>query len=100
MITFRELLNTEGYAWDLYFYHLETRKRSSLEEVLLQSYHTIKKTKNIEQCCCDDTPVSSCGPECCPQVHCSYCNTILRICKDAWFLHEDSTLCITCKNNH
>jgi hypothetical protein len=97
MITFRELLHTEGYDWDLYFYRLEAKNtRSSLEDLLLRSYHKIKGTKNVELCCCDTGPIALCGPECCTQVSCFHCTATIRICKDAWFCYDSVALCMRC----
>ena len=96
MISFRNLLNDNTYQRGLYFYHLESKiNRSPLEETLLRSYRSINKP--IDQCCCDTGPIKNCDPTCCNQVQCSTCNVVIRICKDAWFCHDNIVLCIKCK---
>ena len=96
MFSFRELLKTEGYAWDAYFYRLESKpNRTSLENALLRSYK--QNQKPIDICCCDTGPVKNCGPDCCSQVKCFHCASIMRICKDAWFCHDNIVMCMRCK---
>lgn len=96
IMQFAELLNDKEYDWATYFYKLESRKRSHLENVLLKSYNRIKGVKNIDMCCCDLEPIKDCGPSCCPQVNCFHCTRIIRICKDMYRQNNEVTLCEYC----
>ena len=93
---FAELLHDEEYDWATYFYKLESRKRSRLENALLTSYNRIKGIKDIDICCCDLGPIKNCGPKCCPQIQCTDCLCIIRICKDSWFNRNLEILCKQC----
>ena len=96
MNTFRELLNDASYDWSAYFKRLQSEPcLTPLERALLRSYHKI--TGAIEQCCCDTGPIKNCGPQCCQQVQCFHCAITIRICKDAWFCHDNTVLCMRCK---
>jgi hypothetical protein len=96
MNTFRDLLQDTTYDWIAYFKDIQTRPYlTSLEKALLRSYH--QYTGAIEQCCCDTGPVKNCGPQCCNQVQCFHCKSTIRICKDAWFCHDNIVLCMRCK---
>lgn len=94
-MTFEELLQN-GYDWATYFYKLESRKRSPLEDVLLTSYNRIKGIKNVDICCCDLHVIKNCSPKCCPQMQCTDCSCIIRICKDPWFNRNFEILCKHC----
>jgi len=102
ILTFEELLKNDKYNWNLYFYHLLSRpNRSPLENTLMQSYYNKYNKMCIDRCCCDETPVRNCGPECCTQEPCGTCNITLRICKDVWFSSYHCILCFDCyKKEH
>jgi len=96
MLTFRELLEDKSYHWALYFYHLESKPdRTTLENALLKSYHSLTNGM-IDRCCCDETPVRNCPPECCTREECKTCKCTLRICRDVWFSAYHGILCFDC----
>lgn len=93
---FEELLNDDQYDWGGYFYRLETKKRTRLEDALFIAYHRYKGTRSVDICCCDTSPRMDCGPDCCMQVQCSHCHAVIRICKDAWFCTDTTVSCMQC----
>ena len=98
--SFKDLVGDEQYQWGLYFYHLESKNRSSLENALLKAYHAIKGD-NVERCCCnegdcDEGPVPNCGPECCTREPCKECGYSIRICRDVWFSVYHGIVCVDC----
>ena len=94
-LTFQELLKNDNYNWSLYFYHLLSKpNRTPLETTLMQSFY--KCTNCDDRCCCDETPLRNCGPECCTQEQCGTCNITIRICRDVWFSSYHCILCFDC----